>query len=514
MQFSERIFEAKMKEIIKLMKIESFKDLYAIVSKFKPKVKSGGKQREHPKKKSTDQGKSEEGTKVDLLKNKDSEKNREKQSVEDSDASIKLSNTYWIRGHSGAMIPEFLSAFCSAHEIDLFSINPEFIYENWSNILTLLPNELNKILIAPISEKVEKEIKKEEIREKVSEKEKKKDTVQTAGNNETSEKSKQNNVKAKAEKVFDMEDLIKEPENEENDLSKAQHEENSPSEHQKTEEHELETQRPEEVPIEDYKILYFDFNDFMDYFSQNKDFEKQEYIRMKKFLQTLSSHPGYSEKTLLLINNDGNYYANLFNDLFDYELTVPLPSESDRKQIFDVFKDSNLKYAYEATILASATHLWSLWDIKKLVTNAIHRFSLGLCRYDTINSDYMLSIINNEKILPKKSIKLRGLKIGEGTMESKETNVYSSSDATTYSEIKSSISDSLADQLYQEAAYKEFDNLSKIIQDMIATKPLNQEDYKIISNYAFILNDDPKKALSKLNQAKTRVDRIRKLKDK
>jgi len=70
------------------------------------------------------------------------------------------------------------------------------------------------------------------------------------------------------------------------------------------------------------------------------------------------------------------------------------------------------------------------------------------------------------------------------------------------------------DQLYQEAAYKEFDNLSRIIQDMIANKPLIPDDYKLIANYAFILNDDPKKALTKLNQAKTRVDRIKKLKDK
>ncbi len=158
--------------------------------------------------------------------------------------------------------------------------------------------------------------------------------------------------------------------------------------------------------------------------------------------------------------------------------------------------------------------MWTLWDIKKLVSNAIHRFSLGLCKYDSINSDYLLSLINSEKVLPKKSAKLIGIKGSETISESKGTVLHSQASTTDLSDLQLSMVDSLTDQLYQEAAFKDFDNVSRIIQDLISNKPMNPEDMKIISKYAFILNDDPRKALSKMNQAKTRVDRIRKLKDK
>jgi len=505
------------------MKIDSFQDLYAVVSKFKPKSKHGEKTKDITRKKASNVGKKETESSENISKNKDSELFSETQSPESSKSSIKIENKYWIRGHNGPMIQDFLSAFCSAHEIDLFLINPEFIYENWSNILALLPNELDNLLRHPNNEKEIKENQKEENQEKKTEieankeKEKTKNTSKESVSEDIKENVKNNNAKVKLEKVFDMENLIKEPENEEKEPNKNEQEEKSQIEQKVNIDKELEKNKTDEVPLKEYRILYFDFNVLMDYFSQNKVYENIEYIKMKKFLQSLLSildNSEFSEKTLLLVNNDGNYYANLFNELFNFELTVPLPGESDRKQIFDVLKESNLKIAYESTILASATYLWSLWDIKKLVDNAIHRFSLGLCRYDAINSDFMLSLMNTEKVLPKKSIKLSGIKIGDRNIESKEINLNASSDSSSYLEIKSSISDSLIDQLYQEAAYKEFDNLSRIIQDMIANKPLIPDDYKLIANYAFILNDDPKKALTKLNQAKTRVDRIKKLKDK
>ena len=203
--------------------------------------------------------------------------------------------------------------------------------------------------------------------------------------------------------------------------------------------------------------------------------------------------------------------------LFDYELTVPVPTEADRKLIFNVLKDTSFSYTFESTVLAQATPSWTVWDINKLIQNSMHRFELGLCKYDSINSDFILSLINNEKVLPKKVLKLasgKGLDLVADPVISSSYSSGVSSQGFDNIDPQNIIVDSLSDQLYQEAAFKEFDNLSRIIQDIISQKAPDQEDYKMLSNYAFILNDDPKKALNKLNQAKTRVDRLKKLKDK
>ncbi len=522
----ERISETSVKEIIKIMKMESYQDLVAVLSKFKPKSKSGAKQKDQKKKNPS----VEEKEKIESLDQKDKKKEFDKNQVikdeNDSEQNVNVANRYWIRGHNGAMLLDFLSAFCAAHEIDLFAINSEYLIENWKNITNTLLTELNKIITTIPKEKsaefeqnqadIDFTTKKESKKELGKEKQKSSEQKKAEEKKSSSEKPEGRKEESNPEKVFDIDKFIDESENNNNEQTGVKANETSNLGPDIALEKESSKRDNQLLQLKEYKILYFDFDEFMELFNDNENHEisNNGHLTMKKFLKIFADPILFNEKTLFLIVSEGKYYSRLLSEIFDYELTVPTPTESDRKQIFEAFKESNLKCTYEARILASATHNWTLWDIKKLILNAIHRFKIGLCKYDSINSDFLLSLINTEKVLPKKSSKHLGIKGSETNAESNASVCYQQASTTDLSDPQLSMIDSLNEQLYQDAAFKDFDNVVRIIQDMISNKPINPDDMKIISKYSFILSDEPKKALSKMNQAKTRVDRIRKIKDK
>lgn len=64
-------------------------------------------------------------------------------------------------------------------------------------------------------------------------------------------------------------------------------------------------------------------------------------------------------------------------------------------------------------------------------------------------------------------------------------------------------------QLYQFAAANNFDDLIKVVEKLDQGKILDDFDRKLLADYSFILRDKPKTALSKLTNAKNRVERLK-----
>lgn len=64
-------------------------------------------------------------------------------------------------------------------------------------------------------------------------------------------------------------------------------------------------------------------------------------------------------------------------------------------------------------------------------------------------------------------------------------------------------------QLYQFAASNNFEDLIKVIEKLDQGKTLDEFDRKLLADYSFILRDKPKTALSKLTNAKNRVDKLK-----
>ncbi|MFX1437349.1 MAG: hypothetical protein ACFFAA_09210, partial [Promethearchaeota archaeon] len=73
----------------------------------------------------------------------------------------------------------------------------------------------------------------------------------------------------------------------------------------------------------------------------------------------------------------------------------------------------------------------------------------------------------------------------------------------------SRISDFMLNQLYEDAASKNYTELTIIIDKLNKKEPLEDNDRRLLAKYPFILNDSPNKAQINLEKAKKRIDLIR-----
>jgi hypothetical protein len=67
----------------------------------------------------------------------------------------------------------------------------------------------------------------------------------------------------------------------------------------------------------------------------------------------------------------------------------------------------------------------------------------------------------------------------------------------------------MLNQLYEDAAFKNYREIILIIDKLDKNEPLEKNDRKLLADYPFILNDPPNMALINLEKAKKRVDRIK-----
>ncbi|MCK4778995.1 MAG: hypothetical protein KAT57_02355, partial [Candidatus Lokiarchaeota archaeon] len=74
---------------------------------------------------------------------------------------------------------------------------------------------------------------------------------------------------------------------------------------------------------------------------------------------------------------------------------------------------------------------------------------------------------------------------------------------------ESRISDFMLNQLYENAASKNYTELVLIIDKLAKKEPLEENEMKMIAKYPFILNDSPNRAQINLEKAKKRVDLIK-----
>ena len=70
-------------------------------------------------------------------------------------------------------------------------------------------------------------------------------------------------------------------------------------------------------------------------------------------------------------------------------------------------------------------------------------------------------------------------------------------------------SDFMLNQLYENAVSKNYSELLLIIDKMSKQETLEENDRKLLANYAFILNDSPKMAQINLEKAKKRIDNLK-----
>jgi hypothetical protein len=211
-------------------------------------------------------------------------------------------------------------------------------------------------------------------------------------------------------------------------------------------------------------------------------------------------------------------------DSFDLFIKVQLLNKIERETVFRDFLEKNPKIVFDINALVNYTDNWEVKDIKQLLKVGIFKHFLNSELNETSNeiTHILLDLIDSGEFLPSITPKIS---IDQQVTEEDKKNHHIIKNISKIEEEQfnrtnyvndyinsireSRISEFMLSQLYENAAFMNYNELLLIIDKIDKKEPLEQNDRKILAKYPFILNDPPSKALINLEKAKKRVDRIK-----
>ena len=209
---------------------------------------------------------------------------------------------------------------------------------------------------------------------------------------------------------------------------------------------------------------------------------------------------------------------------FDLLIKVPLLNNFERETVYRDFLEKNSKIAFDVNIMVQQTENWEVTDIKQLLGIGVFKHFLNSDLNDVSNeiTPILLDLIDSGEFLPSLLPVLvknqRIEKNGEENQPVKEQierleDVQSNTIKNVGEYVKEirelRNSEFMLNQLYENAAYKNYNELILIIDKIQKKEPLEENDRRLLANYPFILNDPPNKAQIHLEKAKKRVDSIK-----
>ncbi|MBY8989200.1 MAG: hypothetical protein KGD58_00470 [Candidatus Lokiarchaeota archaeon] len=210
-------------------------------------------------------------------------------------------------------------------------------------------------------------------------------------------------------------------------------------------------------------------------------------------------------------------------EVFDIFIKISLLNKIERETILRDFLEKNSKIVFDVDALVNYTDNWEVKDIKQLLKVGIFKHFLNSELNETSNeiTHILLDLIETGEFLPSINSKnSNDTQNGEEGEESKHIQYITkieeenSRKANNIDDYINSIRDSrpsefMINQLYENAAFSNYNELLLIIDKIDKKEPLEENDRKILAEYPFILTETPKRAQIKLEKAKKRVDRIR-----
>jgi len=202
---------------------------------------------------------------------------------------------------------------------------------------------------------------------------------------------------------------------------------------------------------------------------------------------------------------------------FDFNMSLPLPDVDARKiyfeQLFSVIPGVNLDFEH----LALHSKNWNFAEIRIFIRNCLYLWNSThpLQKVSPIKEQLSMQFLIEqiEKIEVKHPI-------DQETVQGKAIKILDRSELGEISQAESSsnsyfgaLTADFEDQLYQLAAGKNYDSLVLILDKLTKGIILQSNERRIIADYAFMIREDPQKALHKLNQMKFKLDKITPLKN-
>ena len=221
---------------------------------------------------------------------------------------------------------------------------------------------------------------------------------------------------------------------------------------------------------------------------------------------------------------DVNIISNRLYDIFDIFIKIPLLNKIERETVLKNFLEKDPKIVFDINDIVNYTENWEVKDITKLLKVGIFKHYLNSELNETSNeiTDILIDLIVSGEYIPQ-SIPINSknnsnLEIKTISPKDKETSLIPRVNKITNPEDVSSllkniqesrISEFMLNQLYENAASKNYTELTIIIDKLSKKESLEENDMKILAKYPFVLNDSPNRAQINLEKAKKRVDLIK-----
>lgn len=246
-------------------------------------------------------------------------------------------------------------------------------------------------------------------------------------------------------------------------------------------------------------------------------------------LGNLEKNHKFLEHNLLLIWVNYDYKeiktnSLILNSFFDLMIRIPILTKYERETILRNYCERYPEISFDiGAIVNDYTEGWEVVDINNLVQKAVFKHFLNTELNDVSNeiTDILIELIESGEYVPITSIKdenlgnknkkIQNYEIAETSKAEVEQGIGKKEEIekSRRESLEQKPSDFMINQLYENAASKNFNELVVIIDKLEKNEPLEENDRKIISNYSFILNEKPSMAQIYLEKAKRRVDMIK-----
>ena len=221
---------------------------------------------------------------------------------------------------------------------------------------------------------------------------------------------------------------------------------------------------------------------------------------------------------------DINSISDKLYNTFDLFIKIPLLNKIERETVLKDYLEKNSKIVFDINDIVNYTENWEVKDILQLLKVGIFKHFLNSELNDTSNeiTDVLIDLIVSGEFIPNivtpNSNNKSNVELKEEYNQNKQVfspqepiDIYNFKDVSGILQgiRESRISDFMLNQLYENAASKNYTELVLIIDKLAKKEPLEENEMKMIAKYPFILNDSPNRAQINLEKAKKRVDLIK-----
>ncbi|MFX1302398.1 MAG: hypothetical protein ACFFBV_08360 [Promethearchaeota archaeon] len=216
--------------------------------------------------------------------------------------------------------------------------------------------------------------------------------------------------------------------------------------------------------------------------------------------------------------------SNKMYNTFDLFIKIPLLEKIERETVLKDFLEKNNKIVFDINDIVNYTENWEVKDIIQLLKVGIFKLFLNSELNETSNeiTDILIDLIISGEYIPNNIplVSEENSKIEVNEEYYQDKTVIPPQEIKEFGNLKditgivngireSRISDFMLNQLYENAASKNYTELTLIIDKLAKKEPLEENEMKMLAEFPFILNDPPNRAQINLEKAKKRVDLIK-----